>query len=304
MENLFSGLENLGFNNINIKDIYDVDKKEPQLPLPSTSTTLIYDITVTCPVCDHTFKEKAVKTSSYKIDSKDSDLFIRYSIINPYFYEVWICPSCGYSSIKVDFDKINQNQKELILKNISPKFRNKIYTTPYDVNIAIERYKLALINSVFMESKASRKAMVCLKLAWMYRLLNNDKPNKDETKFLEQALKGFENAYLTEYFPLYGMDKFLCMYLIGELNKKTGNYDEALSWLSSVIIGKNVKQNLKELARTERDAIKEELSLREEIKTSSLSGNISLELSDELSEIEPAKKKERTSSILQFFRRK
>ena len=67
---------------------------------------------VKCPICGKTFKTKAVKVNSPRIISKDSDFFIRYSVVNPYFYDVWICNSCGYAAMKSDFLKVKSYEKD------------------------------------------------------------------------------------------------------------------------------------------------------------------------------------------------
>ena len=61
-----------------------------------------------------------------------------------------------------------------------------------------------------------------------------------------------------EAFPIYGMDKYSVMYLIGELNRRIGHTENSLIWFSNVITTPNVKQSLKELARDMKDLIKEE----------------------------------------------
>jgi TolA-binding protein len=48
------------------------------------------------------------------------------------------------------------------------------------------------------------------------------------------------------------------MYLLGELNRKLGNYAEALQWFSKTIVSVNSSHKVKELARVGRDLIKEE----------------------------------------------
>lgn len=268
MKELFSGLEDLGFKEIEISDLYgsNKDKKIETTKKEETKKVLIYHTTVTCPVCENSFKEKAVKSSSFRVSSKDTDFFIRYEIINPYFYDVWICNKCGYSALKIDFPKLRENEATLVLQNITPKFKNKNYPEEYDINIAIERYKMALINAVYTDSKPSKKAMICLKIAWMYRLLGTENSKDLERNFLKEALTGFEQAYMKEIFPLYGMDSYIMMYLIGELNRRLGNHSIALSWLSKLITSKGVKANLKELARTQKDLIKEELVLQKKVE--------------------------------------
>ncbi|AAO34975.1 DUF2225 domain-containing protein [Clostridium tetani] len=216
---------------------------------------LLYNKEIHCPVCDSKFHVKAVKSSSYRLNSKDSDFFLRYALINPYFYDVWLCNECGYSALKVDFPNIRRHQKQLVLDKISPKWKRRYYDEVFNVDIAIERYKLALLNYTLAEGKASQKAMTCLKLAWMYRLKNN---NKSEETYLTNALKGFIEAYESEEFPIFGMDKYTIMYLIGELNRRLGDKDKALLWFSYVITTPNVSYKLKSMARDQRDLIKEE----------------------------------------------
>ncbi|WP_051623445.1 DUF2225 domain-containing protein [Clostridium hydrogeniformans] len=253
---IFSGLEKLGFKNVDI-DLYNKENKETKAKAEEskpTESSLLYNRTVICPVCDNQFKVRAVKVSAPRMVKKDSDFFITYNNINPYFYEVWICNSCGYAALKADFLKLRQFQKDLVLKNITSKWRGRDYPNTYTLDIAIERYKLALLNYVVTNSKDSSKAITCLKLSWMYRLKNS----KDELVFLSKSLEGFKNAFLKESFPIYGMDKFTTMYLIGELNRRIGNNSEALTWISKVITTPGVSHKLKELARDMKDLIKED----------------------------------------------
>ena len=288
MNELFSGLEHLGFKEIEISNLYgsNKDEKVEHTSKEAPKKTLTYQTTVTCPVCANIFKEKAVKSSSFRVASKDTDFFIRYEIINPYFYDVWICNKCGYSALKVDFPKLRENEAKLVLQNITPKFKSKEFPEDYDISIAIERYKMALINAVYTEAKASKKAMICLKIAWMYRLLGSENSKETERNFLKEALTGFEQAYMKEIFPIYGMDSHIMMYLIGELNRRLSKYSIALNWLSKLITSKGVKPNLKELARTQKDLIKDELMLQKKVE---LNGellnteNMNLEVDDETS---------------------
>lgn len=269
MKDIFSGLDELGFENISSVELYEKTKEE-ELQKESEQTSEkslqkdllhLYDKKVTCPVCDETFSVKAVKTSSYRMKSKDSDFFIKYDLINPYFYDVWICNSCGYAAMKADFEKIKSFQKDLIKQNITSKWRGRVYTEPYDVNIAIERYKLSLLNYYYMEAPASKKAMNCLKLAWMNRLNEDDKAEKE---YISQALKGFNDAYFNEDFPIYGMDRFTIMYLIGELNRRLGNSSDALLWFGNVVTAPGSPPKLKDLARDQKDLIKSPSREKEE----------------------------------------
>lgn len=264
-ENIFAGLEDLGFDDIDKVEVFNKKKEEEKEVTVQNKEedikNLLYDTSVTCPVCSNKFQAKAVKSSAYRRQKSDSDFFVRYSLINPYFYEVWLCNVCGYAAMKQDFEKIRDSQIELVRNKISPKWHGKRYPEVYDAEVSIERYKLALLNSVIMEAKTSRKALTCLRIAWIYRLQEED---ANEQLFLKQALEGFNEAYMNESFPICSMDKHTIMYLIGELNRRTKNFDEASLWFSKLITTPNVPQKIKDLARDQRDLIKEELSKMED----------------------------------------
>lgn len=219
--------------------------------------SLLYDREVTCPVCGNIFKAKSIKTSSYRILKKDSDLFIRYSVINPYFYDVWVCNECGYAAMKRDFNKIRSFQINSVKEKITPTWIPKVYPEVYNIDIAIERFKLSLLNYVVIGSPYSKKGFNSLKLAWMYRLKND---YEKEKLFLNEALESLKEAYSSEDFPMYGMDRYTAMYLIAELMRKAGNTEESLRWFSNVITCPGISSRLKNLARDQKDLIKEEIN--------------------------------------------
>ena len=213
----------------------------------------LFDKQVICPVCDSHFKTKTVKSKSPRVMAKDSDFFIRYSVANPYFYDVCICNSCGYAAMKSDFEKLKSHKKELVLSNVTSKWKPREYPAILDEKLAIERYKLALLNAVLINLPDSTKAMISLKIAWMHRLLDD---TTQETLFLKQALEGFNDAYIKEILPIYGLQRDSLMYLLGELNRKLGNYQNSLLWYSKTIVSTNSSYKVKEMARIGKDSIK------------------------------------------------
>lgn len=258
MDKLFSGLEEFGFKDLNEVDIFKTDdaadKKLDKSKNEFNPLECIFDRNMTCPVCGNDIKVKSVKIGKVRMISQDTDFMPRYNNLNPLFYDIAVCPRCGYSAMIKNFGKLKEEQIRLIKSIITPKFIPKTYPDLYDVDIAIERYKLALLNSVVKKGKNSEKAYLCLKLSWLYRLKNDE---AEEKRFSEQSLIGFKEAYEGETFPIYGMDKFALIYLIGELSRRTGKNDEALRWFSMVLVSMNVNPKIKELARDQKDLIKE-----------------------------------------------
>lgn len=134
---------------------------------------------MTCPVCENEFKSKAIKNGKTRRIGTDTDLMPIYEGPNPLFYDVHICPKCGYSALNQYFEKIKAEQINLIKSTITPRFKAREYPEVYDANIAIERYKLTLLNAVVKKAKSSEKAFICLKIAWMYRLTDNKEEEKN-----------------------------------------------------------------------------------------------------------------------------
>lgn len=257
---LFSDLGDLGFESIEEIDLFNKDKKE-EAPSQTKEVfdeekekSMIYEREVICPVCGAKFKAKTVKKEGYRVLKRDSDSFIHYATINPYFYDVWICNNCGYAASTLDFQKIKSFQIDLVKENITRKWQGKNYPEVYDINIAIERYKMALLNYFYMDVPASRKAMLCLKLAWMHRIQSE---HDKEISFIKQALEGFQTAYSSEDFPICNMDRFTYLYLLGELNRRIGDFDKSLSWFSQVITTPGASQKIKDKCRDQKDLIEE-----------------------------------------------
>lgn len=255
---IFSGLEDLGFTNVNNIELYQKHEREkvhngkPKV----TEDMLLYNREIVCPVCENKFSARTVKTNGYRMKKQDSDFYIKYDIINPYFYDVLLCNVCGYAAMKTDFRKLRQFEIDIIQKKITPKWHGRKYPPVYDINIAIQRYKLSLLNYSIIDSRSSKKAMNCLKLSWLYRELKDE---QNEELFRKNAIIGFKDAYLNEGLPIYGMDSFTVLYLIGELNRRSGNYDEALKYLGDVITSRIASKRLKDMATNQKDLIKEEL---------------------------------------------
>lgn len=215
----------------------------------------LFNKSVCCPVCNSKFTELSVKVNKPRILSKDSDFFLRYKGVNPYFYDVWICNTCGYSSLKHDFSNLREKQKSLVLEHITPKWTPKSYPSTFDIDTALSRYKLSLIVSHTCQKKVSILGITSIKIAWMYRLKND---SKNELFFLEKALNCFLEAFLNEAFPIFGLYRDGLTFLIGELYNRTNQKENAMLWYSKVILNTNSSPKIKEMARNARYSLKEE----------------------------------------------
>lgn len=254
----FSNLKNLGFSDLGDLSLFNdksKDEKKQNVTSQPTTQDCIYERKVECPVCYNQISIRSVKTSCIRVLSKDSDFMQYYKDPNPMFYDAWVCLKCGYAALSSKFNIISEKQKKLIKENITTKLKpNRTYPAVYDIDTAIEMHQLALLNTTIKIGRDSEKAFICLKLAWLYRL---KKDENTEYAFLFQALKGFLMAYENESPPIAGLDESSLEYLIGELYRKLDNDSCALKWFSKVLYNPNAKAKIKDMARDQKEYIRE-----------------------------------------------
>lgn len=276
MDNLFSGLEEFGLNNLSNINIYDEkeeDTKDNKVKSKKgfSEEDIIFDRTYTCPVCDTDFKSKSVKTGRVKLKGLDSDLRPRYHQADPLKYDAILCTSCGYASLTRFFKNVTYTQADWIKKSISSSYKPVEETgNVYSYDDAIARHKMALVSSIVKKAKTSERAYTCLKTAWVIRgkaeTLSKDTPDykqvllrlkKEEMEFISNAYEGFSDAFMKETFPMCGMDESTITLLVAELARKTGKLDEASRWISRVLVSRDANDRIKDKAREIKELLKE-----------------------------------------------
>ncbi len=188
----------------------------------------LYDKSVVCPVCKHQFMTKKVKSKSIKVVKRDSDFKAEYEYDNPTFYGVNVCPNCGHARFESDFNDVNEAIKKTINDKISLKWKSKDFCQIRSLNDAIEVHKLALLNYNVSHYKPSVIAKVCLRLSWFYRDMNSPLAEK----FAVHARQTYEEAYMQENLDDNPKEELTILYLLGELNRREGNFKKAMEWFS------------------------------------------------------------------------
>lgn len=277
MAGILSGLSGLGLGNLENMDIYETpqaeaaEKKRVEAAkveaVKVEEKDLIYDKTLECPVCGEKFSTKIVKTGKAKLLGTDDDMRPKYEGIDPVKYDVELCPTCGYAALTRFFPNITSGQAKLIRENISQKvrlhpFNGEIYT--YEE--AMERYQLALANAVVKRGKASEKAYICLKSAWVLRGYTESLAEKDDAKdkkelkaqeeeYLQNAYNGFVEARQSENFPMCGMDEITVDYLVAQLAIHFKKYDVASKLVASILTSPSANARMKDKARDLKELI-------------------------------------------------
>ncbi|MDR0272150.1 MAG: DUF2225 domain-containing protein [Clostridiales bacterium] len=207
----------------------------------------VYEKKFRCPVCEQTFTCDVVKESKIKVQSIEFDLRPICVPVDPLYYGIVVCNTCGYSAVNRVFDKIMKKQAEKIIGEIAPNFVYRSYPKEPEIDMVIDRYKLALLNAVVKQAKDGEKAYICMKLTWLYRIKGNEHEN--ELKFAKLTVSGFNNALAKEYCPILGLEEGTILCLLGAFQMTLGDNASALKILSSVITSNRVSHRLKDRAR-------------------------------------------------------
>ena len=231
---------------------------------PQTEDPLAYLFTKTvkCPVCEKEFIDFAVRKSKLRAINTDTDYRTHYKDIDPNHYEVLLCSFCGYAALDSSFSRITSRQQDMVKEKITPNHKPVEYPVPYSPQDVLTRFKKALECANAIDAKLSQKAVICLKTAWVYRDMGDQ---KNETLFLRGAYKGFSDAYTTENFPMAGMDEHTAKYMMAELARRVGLTEDALRLISDVVVARGIRGGLKERALALKEMIRESES--DEVKT-------------------------------------
>lgn len=275
---LFSGLDQFGLGKLEKMNVFEEERKkaddgkaaEPKI----TEEDLLFDKSFVCPVCDEEFHSKMVRTGKVKLLSADTDLRPKYQLVDSLKYDALVCPKCGYAALSRFFKFMMPAQAKLIRENISKNFSGlKPSGNIYTYDDAIARHQLALANTVVKKAKPSEKAYTCLKMAWLCRgkaeTLPKDTPDyeaeikklkEEEKELLSNAYDGFMAAFSKESFPMCGMDEITVTYLIADLARRTGKYEESSRWISRVLTSRVANERIKNKARDIKELLNKDMN--------------------------------------------
>lgn len=276
MSGILDGLGQFGLGDLENANLYDNpeenEQEEKLTPLQKQlqmEQDFIFDKTYTCPVCEKEFKSKTVKVGKAKLSGTDIDLRPKYEGIDMLKYDVVLCPKCGYAALSRYFKILSEHQAKRIREVISKAFKEqKEMSDVYTYEEALERYKLALANTIVKQGKASEKAYICLKTAWLLRgrneVIDNTDPEyekkkadgeEEEKEFLKNALEGFLAARQNESYPMCGMDEATVDYLIAVIAMKFEQYDVSSRLIAGIINANGTNPRIKDRARDLKDIL-------------------------------------------------
>lgn len=196
---------------------------------------MLYNKKTTCPICEATFESPKVLSKYVQVDRMDNDFCQHYKLINPLFYEMTVCPLCGFAfNEEISGMRLKKEQAEAIKSRLMAFWQEnslKDYSGVRTLEDAIETFMLALFSLKGRPLKKSQLGMLYLKIAWLFRYKNEA---TQERKYLEKVLANLSTAFEKEDFANI-KSEINTAYLLGVLNMNLGNNLEAAKWLDRVL---------------------------------------------------------------------
>ncbi len=186
---------------------------------------------LTCLSCGHQFKSSKVRRSKYVVSKIDTDFCTHYKRENPLFYNVNICPVCGYGFTE-GFSAPGEKTKE-ILKNKIFKFTID-FSGKRTIDLAILAYRRAIDCALLQKGRNILLAGLLLHTAWLYRFSGEGEP---EIKYMTESLHYYKEAFEKDA-EIGNMARTL--YVMGDLSRRLGNDREAILYFTRIINDKSI----------------------------------------------------------------
>ena len=203
-----------------------------------------YEKKMTCINCAKPFNTLRVRSRfsiPYQIDS-DFCPHYRTGNYNPHFYFVNVCPECGFAFSEEFSDQFPKGTMEIIRVQITGHWTKRNFGEVRDLQQALESYKLAILAGSLKKENHAILAGLCLRLAWLYRSEDNA---EQEKRFMGIALNAYEESYVLSDFAGTSMSELRVLFMIGELSRRLGQYQKAVSYFSKVIQHKEAENEHK-----------------------------------------------------------
>jgi uncharacterized protein (DUF2225 family) len=194
----------------------------------------LFQIKVNCICCEASFKTSRVRPSLKKAIKTDSDFCSYFKTVNPDFYVVRVCPFCGFASTENFSERINEKQRNAYYEKIGNQWKHRDYGGERGEAEAMECYKLSLLTAQAIGEKDRVVSALLHHIAWLYRY---EGKREQEERFLKFAKDSYVRVYETERDSL---SNARLMFLIGDLNRRLGEYNEAVRWFGRVIHDKKI----------------------------------------------------------------
>ena len=158
--------------------------------------------------------------------------------VNALYYNIYVCPHCGFAYSK-DFSKyFAPGTKEVIKEKICSNWVPHSFSEERTIDDAIQTYKLASYSATLKKEKHITLAGIYMRIAWLYRF-KQDK--EQEIRFMKLARHEYEESYSTGDYSGTQVSEIRILYLVGELSRRIGDNQQAMKYFSSFLKNKSLQ---------------------------------------------------------------
>ncbi|GAB2866878.1 DUF2225 domain-containing protein [Lentzea nigeriaca] len=181
--------------------------------------TTHHPLKLQCPNCGNNFTVDAL--TSYTRMGTDTDFRPRTAGADILEYLIHTCASCGFSGHDTHFSgEISREAARLINERLTPLVRDERST-------ASRRYEYAAWIAEWRRQGDRAVADYYLRASWCCRESFGEVRDDQGTYYRNKAIEHFERAIDNDE---CGDNTIAIIYLIGELHRRSGAFDEARSW--------------------------------------------------------------------------
>ncbi|MEW6181696.1 MAG: DUF2225 domain-containing protein [Bacillota bacterium] len=185
----------------------------------------------TCPFCETEFPSVEVKSKFIKVEKTDSDYCPHYRDVNPLFYEVRVCPRCGYA-FTAEMPAVLSDRARTVLAARLSKLRTPLrFGGERDLNAATEAFRLAFYCLEAIGGGNALLGKLYLKIAWLHRYAGE---REEDREYSEKALFCLIESYRLEK-STDAASELKLLYLIAELSYRLENYNLAAQWFGRIL---------------------------------------------------------------------
>ncbi|WP_409251853.1 DUF2225 domain-containing protein [Bacillus sp. SCS-153A] len=199
-----------------------------------TEISPYYQRSLTCFACHGDFKTTKIRSRFIRFHQHDTDFCPNYLTedLNPLFYNVNVCPHCGFSFTDSFSKSMSPVLRNEIHKHITAHWSGQSYGELRTSEEGIKTYKLAILSAGVKREKPIVKAGLYLRTAWLYRSMEEQ---EQECRFLSLAVEAYCVSYSQEDLLDTQMSTARILYLIAELYYRLGKYPQSALYFSKVI---------------------------------------------------------------------
>jgi uncharacterized protein (DUF2225 family) len=205
------------------------------------------NIKLKCPVDRHEFSVEAVV--SMTSDGQYFDFQQKGAIGRHYEHLVYSCPVCHFSGAREDFKKqLDASTKKRVLEELTPLQKGKKLDDVTECEYAAKIYQW---------QNRKKEEIGNIYLIASYLLRDAEESQQEQRRQMQRLARQYFVAALEEK-EISAKERGVVSYLIGELYRRTGEFEEATKWYDKALSErenpvKDIVVIQKELA-TKRDA--------------------------------------------------